>query len=86
MHTEDRVVLKVERFDHNDVLHLIELSSSVEWDYDEQEIHTILSSGCIYGHKNAEGEIVSSAAIISYDTNLASIGMVIVHPIIEVLD
>jgi len=80
MYTEDHVVLKVDRFDHNDLLHLIELSESVGWDYDEQEIHTILLSGNIYGHKNATGEIVSSAAIIPYDTNLASIGMVIVHP------
>jgi predicted N-acetyltransferase YhbS len=79
-HTEDRVILNVERFNQNDVSRLIRLSSSVGWDYDEQEIHTILSSGSIYGHKNAEGEVVSSAAIIPYDTNLASIGMVIVHP------
>jgi GNAT superfamily N-acetyltransferase len=79
MYTEDRVVLKVEPFNNNDVSSLIELSSSVGWDYDEHEIKTILSSGKIYGHKNPEGKIVSSAAIIPYDTNLASIGMVIVH-------
>lgn len=79
MYTEDRVVLKVEQFNNNDVSSLIELSSSVGWDYDENEIRTILSSGKIYGHKNPEGKLVSSAAIIPYDTNLASIGMVIVH-------
>ncbi|MBH0168273.1 GNAT family N-acetyltransferase [Fictibacillus sp. 18YEL24] len=79
MYTEDRVVLKVEQFNNNDVSSLIELSSSVGWDYDENEIKTILSSGKIYGHKNPEGKIVSCAAIIPYDTNLASIGMVIVH-------
>lgn len=80
MHTEDGVVLKVEQFKYKDVSELIELSSSVGWDYDEHEINTIFSSGNIYGHKNAEGRIVSSAAIIHYDTNLASLGMVIVHP------
>lgn len=79
MYTEDRVVLNVEQFNNNDVSKLIELSSSVGWDYDDYEIKTILSSGKIYGHKNPEGKIVSSAAIIPYDTNLASIGMVIVH-------
>ncbi|MGA4722209.1 GNAT family N-acetyltransferase [Fictibacillus nanhaiensis] len=80
MHTESCVVLKIEQFDSNAVFRLIELSESVGWDYDEQEIHTILSSGCIYGHKNRDGRIVSSAAIIPYDTNIASIGMVIVSP------
>ncbi len=79
MFTEDRVVLKAEQLNNNDVSKLIELSSSVGWDYDDQEIKTILSSGKIYGHKTPEGKIVSSAAIIPYDTNLASIGMVIVH-------
>ncbi|MGA4719800.1 GNAT family N-acetyltransferase [Fictibacillus nanhaiensis] len=80
MKTEDRVVFKIEQLTNKDVSNLIELSSAVGWDYDEHEIQTILSSGLVYGHKNAEGEIVSSAAIIPYDTNLASIGMVIVHP------
>ncbi len=79
MFTEDRVVLNAEQLNNNDVSKLIELSSSVGWDYDDQEIKTILSSGKIYGHKTPEGKIVSSAAIIPYDTNLASIGMVIVH-------
>ncbi|MED1863789.1 GNAT family N-acetyltransferase [Fictibacillus nanhaiensis] len=79
MHTEDEVELKVEQFNDSDVSNLIELSSSVCWDYDDQEIKTILSSGKIFGHKNSKGKIVSSAAIVPYDTNLASIGMVIVH-------
>ncbi|MBH0157328.1 GNAT family N-acetyltransferase [Fictibacillus sp. 5RED26] len=79
MFTEDRVVLKAEQLNDNDVSSLIELSSSVGWDYDDHEIKTILSSGKIHGHKTPEGKIVTSAAIIPYDTNLASIGMVIVH-------
>jgi len=66
-------------FEENDIPELIALSDSVGWDYDEFEIRTVMTSGKIFGHKNAEGEIVSSAAIITYDTNLASIGMVIVH-------
>ncbi|MGX1902197.1 GNAT family N-acetyltransferase [Thermolongibacillus altinsuensis] len=66
-------------FSYEDIPELISLSSSVGWDYDEHEIRTIMKSGKIYGHKNEEGNIVSSAAIIPYDTSLASIGMVIVH-------
>ncbi|QDQ01905.1 GNAT family N-acetyltransferase [Lysinibacillus fusiformis] len=71
--------LALVEFGENDISELIELSASVEWDYDEFEIATVLSSGKIFGHKDANGKIVSSAAIIKYDTNLASIGMVIVH-------
>ncbi|WP_340085052.1 GNAT family N-acetyltransferase [Siminovitchia sp. FSL H7-0308] len=79
MVTSNKQILTLVPFDKSDVPGLIELSASVGWDYDKKEIGTVLSSGKIFGHKNAEGEIVSSAAIIPYDTFLASIGMVIVH-------
>ena len=79
MHTDNKTVLELVQFDKYDVIELIKLSTSVNWDYDEHEIRTVMSSGKIFGHKNAEGKIVSSAAIISYDTDLASIGMVIVN-------
>ncbi|KMK77516.1 GNAT family N-acetyltransferase [Alkalihalobacillus pseudalcaliphilus] len=67
------------KFNESDILGLINLSTSVGRDYDKNEIQTVLLSGEIYGHKNEYGEIVSSAAIILYENNLASIGMVIVH-------
>lgn len=79
MHKHNKTVLELVQFDKYDVIELIKLSTSVNWDYDEHEIRTVMSSGKIFGHKNAEGEIVSSAAIIPYDTDLASIGMVIVN-------
>ncbi|MGY3717356.1 GNAT family N-acetyltransferase [Sutcliffiella cohnii] len=79
MVTYNKPILELVQFDKCDVPGLIELSASVGWDYDEYEIGTVLSSGKIFGHRNAEGKIVSSAAIISYDTSLASIGMVIVN-------
>lgn len=65
--------------DEYDVEGLIALSQSVGWDYDRDEIRTVMSSGKIIGHKNESGQLVSSAAIIPYDTQLASIGMVIVN-------
>lgn len=65
--------------DQFDIPGLIDLSASVGWDYDEYEVRTLLESGRVFGHKNAEGRIISSSAIIPYDTKLASIGMVIVH-------
>jgi hypothetical protein len=79
MVTYNKTILELVQFDKYDVPGLIELSASVGWDYDEYEIGTVMSSGKIFGHKTAEGKIVSSAAIIPYDTNLASIGMVIVN-------
>ncbi|MEK3854237.1 GNAT family N-acetyltransferase [Cytobacillus sp. FSL H8-0458] len=65
--------------DQLDIPGLIDLSESVGWDYDEFEVRTLLESGRVFGHKNSAGSIVSSSAIIPYDTKLASIGMVIVH-------
>lgn len=79
MATYTKPLLQLIRFDECDVTGLIELSASVGWDYDKKEIGTVLSSGKIFGHKNAEGKIVSSAAIIPYDNSFASIGMVIVN-------
>jgi hypothetical protein len=79
MATDNKPILELVQFDTCDVKGLVELSASVGWDYDEKEIGTVLSSGKIFGHKNDEGKIVSSAAIIPYDTSLASIGMVIVN-------
>ncbi|MBI6864660.1 GNAT family N-acetyltransferase [Lysinibacillus fusiformis] len=79
MYTDNKIELKLVEFDKYDVLGLVELSTSVGWDYDEYEVRTAMASGKIYGHKNTVGKIVSSAAIIPYDTNLTSIGMVIVN-------
>ncbi|MGB2994220.1 MAG: GNAT family N-acetyltransferase [Paenisporosarcina sp.] len=73
-------MLKIVNFDINDIPDLITLSESVGWDYDIDEIQTILKSGTAYGHRNQFGEVVSSAAIIKYGSSLATIGMVIVHP------
>jgi predicted GNAT family N-acyltransferase len=71
--------IKIKRLNESDIPSLIKLSQSVEWDYDVAEIQTVLNSGVIYGHKNKQGDLVSSAAILSYGNDLASIGMVIVH-------
>lgn len=69
----------ITKFEQNDIPGLIKLSASVGWDYDKDEINTIMSSGNVYGHRNQEGKIISSAAIISYSLQIASIGMVIVN-------
>lgn len=71
--------LKLDVLGECDIDSLITLSESVGWDYDRDEIATVMKSGKIVGHRNKYGQLVSSAAIICYDTKLASIGMVIVH-------
>ncbi|EIT83739.1 acetyltransferase [Fictibacillus macauensis ZFHKF-1] len=73
---------KVESFQLSypqDLQGLLALSASVGWDYDEHELTTILHSGSVFGHKLADGTLISSAAIIPYDHFLASIGLVIVQ-------
>ncbi|EJR55729.1 hypothetical protein IIM_00821 [Bacillus cereus VD107] len=70
----------VKRLGENNIPCLVRLSEVVGWDYNLEEIETILNSGIIYGVQNEQGEIIASAAIILYGGALASIGMVIVHP------
>lgn len=62
-----------------DIPGLLDLSASVQWDYDNAQICTILNVGTIYGHKDEKGRLVSCAAVIPYEEKLATIGMVIVH-------
>ncbi|KAA0782232.1 GNAT family N-acetyltransferase [Bacillus sp. BPN334] len=60
---------------------IVALSSYIGWDYNREEIETIFDSGIVYGVWNGRKELIASAAIILYGEKLASIGMVIVHPI-----
>ncbi|UOB81853.1 GNAT family N-acetyltransferase (plasmid) [Bacillus sp. ZJS3] len=71
--------IALNRLGIKDIGSLINLSNLVGWDYDESELKTVLSCGHIFGHKNINGEVVSSAAIIPYENKLASLGMVIVN-------
>ena len=76
---EKALLYKVYQLNDRDVDQLVRLSQRIGWDYDPAEVGTVLASGNILGHKNGRGELLSSAAIISY-TNWASLGMVIVSP------
>jgi predicted GNAT family N-acyltransferase len=70
----------IEKLNESDIPDLIALSASVGWDYNEDEIRTVLAAGVIYGWRNDDKRVMASAAILAYDNRLASIGMVIVHP------
>lgn len=73
-------LVELVELNEKDTRGLVDLSASVGWDYDEGEVGTLLSSSYkMFGHKNRDGKLVSSAAIIPYDHKLAWIGMVIVH-------
>lgn len=72
--------LSIGILNEQDIPQLIGLSEKVGWDYDEPEIKTIMESGTVYGHRTKNGEITACAAIVPYKEDLASLGMVIVHP------
>ncbi|MBP0725311.1 GNAT family N-acetyltransferase [Bacillus sp. RG28] len=71
--------MNLTKLEIDDIPGLIELTASMGWDYDTDELKTIMSSGIIYGHKNEDGKIISSAAIVEYDSKLAWIGIVSVN-------
>lgn len=70
----------IEKMAQNDIGELISLSKAVGWDYDQAGIETIMASGTIFGYRNKEGKLAACAALIPYRNQLASIGIVIVHP------
>ncbi|MCA1038464.1 GNAT family N-acetyltransferase [Bacillus infantis] len=72
--------ISLERLNEEDISGLIELSASVGWDYEREEILTLLNSGTVLGHKTIDGKLVSCSALIPYNTHLAWLGMVIVDP------
>ncbi|MBK5430832.1 GNAT family N-acetyltransferase [Bacillus sp. TH25] len=72
--------MRVERLRKGRIEDIVALSSYIGWDYNREEIETILNTGIVYGVVNEREELIASAAIILYGETLASIGMVIVHP------
>ena len=48
----DKPFLKIVQFEENDIPCLINLFKSIGWDYDQNEIKTVMTSGKIYGHKS----------------------------------
>nr|QRZ18859.1 hypothetical protein JUJ52_03755 [Virgibacillus sp. AGTR] len=66
MSVSEKTEINLVALEELDIPGLIALSAAVGWDYDKHEIRTVMSSGKVYGHKNMEGKIVSSAAIIPY--------------------
>ncbi|MCM3592608.1 GNAT family N-acetyltransferase [Brevibacillus borstelensis] len=80
MTVSKRHELRLDELASGDIPGLIELSASVGWDYHEAELATLIAAGRVFGHRDDQGKVYSSAAIVPYGETLASIGMVIVHP------
>jgi predicted N-acetyltransferase YhbS len=59
---------------------VIQLSDAVGWDYDRPELETVFNTGSVWGHVTHEGRLVSSGAVFPYGDQLASIGLIMVHP------
>jgi predicted N-acetyltransferase YhbS len=72
--------MKLVQLSMEDTDALVKLSATLGWDYSPQDLRTIFASGIAYGHKTADGKLVSSAAIFPYERQLASLGMVMVDP------
>lgn len=69
-------------FSHEDLTSLRRLSLGEDWPHSIEDWQTIISSGEVFGHRDATGRILSSAAVIPYGPpehpQLAALGMVIV--------
>jgi GNAT superfamily N-acetyltransferase len=70
---------RLTRLSESDIPGLIALSDQLGWDYAVPELQTALGAGIAFGHKTADGLLVSSAAIFPYGEQLASLGVVMVH-------
>lgn len=69
-------------FSLEDLTGLRRLSLGEDWPHSIEDWQTIISSGEVFGHRDASGRILSSAAVIPYGPpgkpQLAALGMVIV--------
>jgi N-acetylglutamate synthase-like GNAT family acetyltransferase len=68
------------RLSNGDIPAIHQLTTLVGWDYTVADVTTIFQTGLVFGHKEANGILISTAAIFPYNNQFASIGMVIVHP------
>ena len=68
-----------EALDLNCACDLQDLAKSVGWNFTSGQVNLFLSSGgAVFGYRH-EGQLIASAGIYSYGSELASLGIVIVH-------
>ncbi|GGE63754.1 GNAT family N-acetyltransferase [Priestia taiwanensis] len=70
----------IEQLNYKDVTKLLDLIYSVGWSYKENELLAVMDCTKSFGHVNEDGQLVSSTVIAPYAAQLASVGLVIVHP------
>jgi GNAT superfamily N-acetyltransferase len=71
--------LMMDKLAFSDTAAIVSLSRSVGWDYTPEDVCVFLSAGVLFGYRREDGHLVSSAGVFTYG-NLASIGVVMVHP------
>jgi len=63
-----------------DAKRLVAVSESVGWAHRLEDWQGILESARVFGHRHADGDLISSGAVFPFGAALAAIGMIIVKP------
>ncbi len=63
-----------------DIPGLTELTRRAQWRFTEADVAAMVSGGRFFGHRAADGDLASSAALFPYGDAMATVGMVIVSP------
>jgi GNAT superfamily N-acetyltransferase len=63
-----------------DAERLLAVSASVGWPHQLEDWEGILEGARVFGHRTADGNLISSGAVFPFGATLAAIGMIIVKP------
>ena len=63
-----------------DIPGLTELTRRAQWRFTEADVAAMVAGGRFFGHRAADGDLASSAALFPYGDAMATVGMVIVSP------
>jgi len=75
--------LKLVHLDENDADALRQLTEHVGWNFTTRQVAMHLAAGHFVGHRDASGQLLSSAGLYLYGGQMAALGIVIVHPDVQ---
>jgi hypothetical protein len=67
------------QFAPTDAAALLELSESIGWPHEIGDWQTTLAASQVFGHRSADGKILSSSSIYQFGPNLAALAVVLVR-------